>query len=97
MNPVNPDSDKRLSTKQTRLSVGLSTFDLRLATFFNFEENKKPMKNIKIAVIGLGYVGLPLARLFSTKYPTIGYDINQSRVTRLMQGVDDTLEVEDNI
>ena len=55
------------------------------------------MKNIKIAVIGLGYVGLPLARLFSTKYPTIGYDINQSRVTRLMQGHDDTLEVEDAI
>lgn len=55
------------------------------------------MKNIKIAVIGLGYVGLPLARLFSTKYPTIGYDINQSRVTRLMQGHDDTLEVEDEI
>ena len=53
------------------------------------------MKDIKIAVIGLGYVGLPLARLFSTKFPTIGYDINQERVNRLMQGKDDTLEVED--
>ena len=53
------------------------------------------MKDIKIAVIGLGYVGLPLARLFSTKYPTIGYDINKARVERLMQGKDDTLEVED--
>src|SRR5574344_1042682 len=53
------------------------------------------MKDIKIAVIGLGYVGLPLARLFSTKYPTIGYDINKARVNRLMQGKDDTLEVED--
>ncbi|MEA4967237.1 MAG: nucleotide sugar dehydrogenase [Bacteroidaceae bacterium] len=53
--------------------------------------------NIKIAVIGLGYVGLPLARLFSTKYPTIGYDINKARVERLMQGVDETLEVEDAI
>ena len=52
---------------------------------------------IKIAVIGLGYVGLPLARLFSTKYPTIGYDINKARVERLMQGVDETLEVEDAI
>ena len=52
---------------------------------------------IKIAVIGLGYVGLPLARLFSTKYPTIGYDINKSRVERLMQGKDDTLEVEDTL
>jgi UDP-N-acetyl-D-galactosamine dehydrogenase len=55
------------------------------------------MKDIKIAVIGLGYVGLPLARLFSTKYPTIGYDINKARVDRLMQGVDETLEVEDAI
>lgn len=53
------------------------------------------MNDIKIAVIGLGYVGLPLARLFSTKFPTIGYDINQGRVNRLMQGKDDTLEVED--
>lgn len=53
--------------------------------------------NIKIAVIGLGYVGLPLARLFSTKFPTIGYDINQERVNRLMQGKDDTLEVEDTL
>ena len=50
---------------------------------------------IKIAVIGLGYVGLPLARLFSTKYKTIGFDISQSRVAELMSGHDSTLEVED--
>lgn len=49
--------------------------------------------NTKIAVIGLGYVGLPLARLFSTKYKTLGFDINQSRVDELMNGVDSTLEV----
>lgn len=49
---------------------------------------------IKIAVIGLGYVGLPLARLFSTKYKTIGFDLNQARVDELMVGVDSTLEVE---
>ena len=55
------------------------------------------MKDIKIAVIGLGYVGLPLARLFSTKYKTIGYDINQTRVTELMQGKDSTLEVDENL
>ncbi len=55
------------------------------------------MKNIKIAVIGLGYVGLPLARLFSTKYKTIGYDINQTRVNELMQGKDSTLEVDENL
>ena len=51
------------------------------------------MNNIKVAVIGLGYVGLPLARLFSTKYQTVGYDINQKRVDALMAGNDDTLEV----
>lgn len=55
------------------------------------------MNEIKIAVIGLGYVGLPLARLFSTKYPTIGYDINKQRVDKLMQGSDSTLEVSDEI
>lgn len=55
------------------------------------------MQNIKIAVIGLGYVGLPLARLFSTKYPTIGYDINHLRVNELMNGHDATLEVDDNL
>lgn len=55
------------------------------------------MKDIKIAVIGLGYVGLPLARLFSTKYKTIGYDINQTRVNELMQGKDSTLEVDENL
>lgn len=55
------------------------------------------MKDIKIAVIGLGYVGLPLARLFSTKYKTIGYDINQTRVKELMQGKDSTLEVDENL
>lgn len=51
----------------------------------------------KIAVIGLGYVGLPLARLFATKYPVVGFDINQSRITELNTGVDVTLEVENNI
>ena len=51
----------------------------------------------KIAVIGLGYVGLPLARLFSTKHPTIGYDLNKKRVDELMSGHDSTLEVEDEL
>ncbi len=53
------------------------------------------MEGIRICVIGLGYVGLPLARLFSTKYETVGFDMNQKRVDALMQGHDDTLEVED--
>jgi len=51
----------------------------------------------KIAVIGLGYVGLPLARLFATKYPVIGFDINQSRIDGLNSGTDSTLEVSDEV
>lgn len=53
--------------------------------------------NIKIAVIGLGYVGLPLARLFATQYPVVGFDINQNRISELQQGTDSTLEVEDAV
>ena len=53
--------------------------------------------NNKIAVIGLGYVGLPLARLFATKFPVVGFDINQNRVKELMGGKDSTLEVEDEL
>jgi len=49
--------------------------------------------SIKIGVIGLGYVGLPLARLFATKYPVVGFDINQNRVNELNLGNDFTLEV----
>lgn len=55
------------------------------------------MNKIKIAIIGLGYVGLPLARLFATKYPVVGFDINQARIKELMSGVDHTLEVEADI
>ena len=51
----------------------------------------------QIAVIGLGYVGLPLARLFSTKYPTIGFDLNAKRVEALNGGHDSTLEVDDDL
>lgn len=55
------------------------------------------MSTIKICVVGLGYVGLPLARLFSTKYDTVGYDMNQKRVDSLMMGHDATLEVDDDL
>lgn len=48
----------------------------------------------KIAVIGLGYVGLPLARLFATKYAVVGFDINESRVSELRLGIDATLEID---
>lgn len=50
-------------------------------------------ENLKIGIIGLGYVGLPLARLFATKYQTIGYDMNLARCQEIMVGHDDTLEV----
>lgn len=55
------------------------------------------MQEIKICVIGLGYVGLPLARLFSTKFKTIGFDKNQTRVDALNAGKDTTLEVSDEL
>ncbi len=55
------------------------------------------MGNVKIAVIGLGYVGLPLARLFSTRFETVGYDLNTQRVEALMAGHDATLEVPDSL
>jgi len=55
------------------------------------------MNKDKIAVIGLGYVGLPLARLFGTKYAVVGFDINQKRVDALQKGIDATLEVEKDV
>lgn len=55
------------------------------------------MQSTKICIIGLGYVGLPLARLFSTKFKTIGFDLNQTRVDALNSGKDTTLEVSDEL
>ncbi|WP_281542972.1 nucleotide sugar dehydrogenase [Maribacter aestuarii] len=52
--------------------------------------------NKNIAVIGLGYVGLPLARLFATKYAVVGFDINKKRVEELNSGIDTTLEVDND-
>jgi UDP-N-acetyl-D-galactosamine dehydrogenase len=52
---------------------------------------------MKIAVVGLGYVGLPLARLFATKYSVVGFDINQARVKELNSGIDSTLEIEQSL
>lgn len=61
-------------------------------------QNKRIKKmNHKIAVIGLGYVGLPLAVEFAKKYPTIGFDINKNRIQELRSGKDNTLEVEDDL
>ena len=51
----------------------------------------------RLAIIGLGYVGLPLARLFATKYSVVGFDINQQRISELNQGIDVTLEVEEEL
>ncbi|MFZ4106556.1 nucleotide sugar dehydrogenase, partial [Flavobacterium sp.] len=53
--------------------------------------------DIKIGIIGLGYVGLPLARLFATKYSVVGFDINQQRVNELNSGLDVTLEVDKEV
>lgn len=55
------------------------------------------MAELKIAIIGLGYVGLPLARLFATKYRVIGFDINKERVEELQKGRDSTLEVKEAV
>ena len=54
-------------------------------------------KKDKIAVIGLGYVGLPLARLFATQYNVVGFDINKTRIQELTEGVDKTLEIEASV
>ena len=51
------------------------------------------MYKYKISIIGLGYVGLPLARLFATKYPVVGFDINSKRILELQEGIDTTLEI----
>ncbi len=55
------------------------------------------LADCKIAIIGLGYVGLPLARLFATKYPVVGFDINKHRISELRSGKDATLEVENEV
>ena len=56
-----------------------------------------PLEETKICVIGLGYVGLPLARLFSTRFQTVGFDMNPARVQALNAGHDGTLEVSDDL
>lgn len=55
----------------------------------------RDLNDVKIAIIGLGYVGLPLAVEFGKKYQTLGFDINQARITELKNGTDSTLEVSD--
>src|SRR5690554_2343711 len=69
-----------------------------LPLLHNQARNPQPMSkplvpNVKLAVIGLGYVGLPLAVEFGKHYPVIGFDVNQKRVDALKAGVDSTLEV----
>ncbi len=59
------------------------------------KDTLKPLKDANIAVIGLGYVGLPLAVEFAKKYVTVGFDIDSKRVSELIGGRDNTLEVED--
>ena len=59
------------------------------------ESTMLEIKDLKIAVIGLGYVGLPLAVEFGKKHSVIGFDINQHRIEELKSGTDRTLEVSD--
>ncbi|TON84847.1 Vi polysaccharide biosynthesis protein VipA/TviB, partial [Vibrio parahaemolyticus] len=54
------------------------------------------LENARVGIIGLGYVGLPLAVEFGKKAPTIGFDINQARIDELSAGRDNTLECSDN-
>lgn len=66
-----------------------------MKTSKNYDSNLFSLDNLKICIMGLGYVGLPLARLFSTKFPTVGFDINKKRVDALNAGHDASLEVSD--
>src|SRR5690554_5191934 len=79
-------------------AIFLKAFAAGLPLLHNQARNPQPMSkplvpNVKIAVIGLGYVGLPLAVEFGKHYPTVGFDINQKRINALKEGVDSTLEV----
>lgn len=60
---------------------------------FIMDQNENKLTNLKLAVIGLGYVGLPLAVEFGKSRPVVGFDIEQSRIRDLLEGVDRTLEV----
>ena len=53
------------------------------------------LQNIRIGIVGLGYVGLPLAVEFGRKYPTVGFDVKAARIEELEGGTDSTLEVPD--
>ena len=64
---------------------------------FAFVNNFNLMSAIKIGIIGLGYVGLPLARLFAMKYNVVGFDVNDKRVSNLKKGEDYTQEVDSGL
>ncbi len=74
-------------------AVGLS-LELAINIYKSLNYLVNYMQNKKIGIVGLGYVGLPLAVEFGKKYPTIGFDINQKRIDELESGVDSTLEVD---
>jgi len=62
----------------------------------NLQGNRMDINNIKIAVIGLGYVGLPLMVDFAKKYPTLGFDINSERISQLKDGIDSMKDLSKN-
>ena len=71
----------------TKIKDGIDRFIDWYLEYYKNEKNK-------IAIIGLGYVGLPLARLFATKYSVVGFDINNERISEIMSGIDSTFEVD---
>src|SRR5215217_4998507 len=66
---------------------------IRVAVVSSSATTMSNIENEKIAVIGLGYVGLPVALSFGRKLPTVGFDIRQRRIDELKKGHDDTMEV----
>ena len=69
-------------------------FCIFAARFLEDLNNMDKMRNVKIAVVGLGYVGLPLAIEYGKKYRVLGFDINKERVAELERGEDHTLEAD---
>jgi len=72
----------------------LFILDAKIITIEIYNDQRKFLMDYRIAIIGLGYMGLPLAVEFGKKYPTIGYDIAQWRIDELREGIDRTLEVD---
>ena len=80
----------------TSIEEGISNFIDWYKIFITIKMSLKKLQESKIAIIGLGYVGLPLAIEFAKKYPTIGFDISESRTNELNAGYDKTSEIKES-